>query len=202
MVDDIRMAVQALPWVFGVKPRLQDHMYADQVNRGVEDALSFKDAFGAIASDDTLDEVRQKFRIKAFQRRQESVLRGLRRLGFDDTSVVDMDLGTLEGLAIEDEDGAKQKPRYIRMRRDFGFPANPEDPAFLTPDGDRLTAATIEKYLEGLRGVRINMEFNGAICRGLLSTRYKEAKLDGKEPTLVDFITGRVAPRSDSPSTA
>ena len=66
----------------------------------------------------------------------------------------------------------------------------------MTALGDRIPEDTFEKYLQELRGVRINMEFNGAMCRGLLSTRYKEAKLDGEEPTLVDFIHGNVPARA------
>ncbi len=196
MVDDIRIAVEGADWVRNVRPRLQDHMYADEVNRGVGDALSFKEAFGGMTGEETLDAVRQKFRIKAFQRRQESVLRALRRQGFDVASLVDMDLGALERLSIEDEEGAKQKPRYLRILREFGLSSNAQDAAFVTPGGDRLTAAAFEKHMQELRGVRINMEFNGSLCRGLLSTRYKEAKLDGEEPTLVDFIAGNVPPRT------
>ena len=203
MVDDIRIAVEGADWVSRVKPRLLDHMYEDEVNRAAGGGRSFKDVFDDLGADDTLDEVRKKFRLKAFQRRQEMVLRGLRRLGFDDRSIVEMDLGTLEALTIEDEDGARQKPRYVRILREFGHASKPQDLAFVTPDGDRLTAAAFEKYLQELRGVRINMEFNGAICRGLLSTRYKEAKLEeGQEPTLVDFIHDRVPPRAGSTSTA
>lgn len=203
MVDDIRMAVEKAPWCRSVRPRLLDHMYADEVNRGVGDALSFKQAFGALASDETLGEVRRKFRVKAFQRRQESVLRGLLEQGFAVAALVDMDVATLERTTIGDGEGARQKPRYLRILRDFGFGAEPGDAAFVTPEGGRITAATFEKHMEALRGVRINMEFNGALCKGLLSTRYKEAKLeDGREPTLVDFITGRVAPAMRSPSTA
>lgn len=198
MVDDIRIAVEGAPWVKGVKPRLHDHMYENEVNQGVGDALSFKEAFGGLTGEDTLDAVRQKFRIKAFQRRQESVLRALRRQGYDDASLVVMDLATLERLSIEEEEGAKQKPRYLRILREFGLSSNAEDVAFVTPEGERLTAATFENHMQTLRGVRINMEFNGTLCRGLLSTRYKEAKLDGEEPTLVDFINGNVPPKTGS----
>ncbi|MEZ5932149.1 MAG: iron-sulfur cluster assembly protein [Alphaproteobacteria bacterium] len=203
MVDDIRVAVAAAPWVRSVRPRLLDHMYADEVNRGVGDALSFKEAFGTLASDETLEEVRQKFRVKAFQRRQESVLRALVRQGHGVASIVDMDVATLERTAVGDEEAARQKPRYLRILRELELAAEPTDLAFVTPDGDRLTATAFERHMEELRGVRINMEFNGALCKGLLSTRYKEAKLEeGKEPELIDFITGRAAPPARSPSTA
>lgn len=203
MVDDIRIAVEGATWCQSVRPRLLDHMYEDEVNRAAGEGRPFKEVFDDLGADDTLDEIRQKFRMKAFQRRQEFVLRGLRKLGFDDASIVDMDLGTLEGLSIEDEDGARQKPRYLRILREFGHVSTPQDPAFVTPEGNRLTTAAFERYLQELRGVRINMEFNGAICRGLLSTRYKEAKLEqGQEPTLVDFIHGRVPPRGGASTTA
>lgn len=202
MVDDIRIAVEGAPWCRSVRPRLLDHMYEDEVNRAAGGGKPFKDVFDDLGADDSLDEVRQKFRLKAFQRRQEIVLRALRRQGFDDASLVEMGLGALEGVSIEDEEGARQKPRYLRILREFGLVNEPGDPAFVTPDGDRLTATAFEKHMQELRGVRINMEFNGAICRGLLSTRYKEAKLDGAEPELIDFIQGNVPPRGGASSTA
>ena len=201
MVDDIRIAVEGAPWVRSVRPRLLDHMYEDEVNRAAGGGRPFKEVFDDFGADETLDEVRKKFRLKAFQRRQEMVLRGLHKLGFDDRSIVEMDLGTLEKTSIADEDGARQKPRYLRILREFGLAHQPGDPAFVTALGDRIPEDAFEDYLGELRGVRINMEFNGAICRGLLSTRYKEAKLEeGEEPTLVDFIHGNVPPRT--PSTA
>ena len=46
-------------------------------------------------------------------------------------------------------------------------------------------------YLAELRSVRINMEFNGALCRGLAQARYQE-RAPGQEPTLVDFMLGPV----------
>ena len=197
MVDDIRIAVEGAPWVRSVRPRLLDHMYEDEVNRAAGGGRSFRDVFDDLGADDSLDQVRKKFRLKAFQRRQEMVLRGLRKLGFDDASIVGMDLATLERTAIEDEEGARQKPRYVRILREFGFGTTPNDPAFVTALGDRIPEDAFEDYIQELRGVRINMEFNGAICRGLLSTRYKEARLEeGQEPTLVDFIHGNVPPRT------
>ena len=203
MVDDIRIAVEGANWVRSVRPRLLDHMYEDEVNRAAGGGRSFKDVFDDFGADETLDEVRKKFRLKAFQRRQELVLRALRRLGFDDAALVDMDVATLEALTIGDEEGARQKPRYLRILREFGFGVEPSDPAVVTALGDRIPEDAFEKYLQELRGVRINMEFNGAICRGLLSTRYKEAKLEeGQEPTLVDFIHGNVPPRGGTASTA
>ncbi|MGI9488903.1 MAG: iron-sulfur cluster assembly protein [Geminicoccaceae bacterium] len=196
MVDDIRIAVEGAPWVRNVRPRLLDHMYEDEVNRAAGGGRAFKEVFDDLGADDTLDEVRKKFRLKAFQRRQEMVLRALRRQGFDDAALVDMDVAMLERTSIEDEEGARQKPRYLRILREFGLSSTADDPAFVTALGERIPEDSFESYLQELRGVRINMEFNGAICRGLLSTRYKEAKLDGEEPELIDFIHGNVPARA------
>ena len=96
MVDDIRIAVEGAPWCRSVRPRLLDHMYEDEVNRAAGGGRSFKDVFDDLGADDTLDDVRKKFRLKAFQRRQEMVLRALRRQGFDDAALVEMDVATLE----------------------------------------------------------------------------------------------------------
>ena len=41
------------------------------------------------------------------------------------------------------------------------------------------------------------MEFNGALCRGLAKTRYKEVEIGPDGPQLIDFIAGRVPPRDE-----
>ena len=46
--------------------------------------------------------------------------------------------------------------------------------------------------LRALRRVAVNVEFNGALCRGLLAARFNEPREDD-QPTLLDFI--RAVPR-------
>lgn len=58
-----------------------------------------------------------------------------------------------------------------------------------------ITPTELPAHLERLRGVRINMEFNGAMCRGLATSRYKEVGIGPEGPTLIDFIAGRVPPQ-------
>ena len=181
-------------------PRLLDHMYEDEVNRAAGGGRSFKEVFDDLGADDTLDEVRTEVSAEGVSasardgaaRTCSPGPRCRRRCNRRDGSCA-----RWSKTEIEDEDGARQKPRYLRILREFGFGTEPDDPAFVTALGDRIPEDTFEKYLQELRGVRINMEFNGAMCRGLLSTRYKEAKLDEvKEPTLVDFIHGNVPARA------
>jgi hypothetical protein len=42
----------------------------------------------------------------------------------------------------------------------------------LSAEGRRLQAESFEVYVRGLRRVGVNAEFNGALCRGLLSVRF------------------------------
>src|SRR3984893_14913225 len=70
MADDMRLAVAGLPWVTKVTVGLGEHMYAEEINRGVAAGLSFQATFGDEASGE-LEEVRRTFMVKAFQRRQD-----------------------------------------------------------------------------------------------------------------------------------
>ncbi len=83
MAADIVAAVGAVEGMRAVRPHLRDHMASDEVNRGAAEGLSFADAFARFEVSGTLDALREKFRCKAFQRRQEAVLAALVRAGLD-----------------------------------------------------------------------------------------------------------------------
>ena len=171
MAEDMRDAVAALPWVTGVVPRLQAHMCAEQVNRGVAEGLDFGAAFGEAGDDDTLADLRTTFRRKAFQGRQEALLRALLAQGVATSTLVGMTVRALEGAAISGAEGAGLKRRYLEMRTRVGDPAGPDAPAFVTAEGEPLSEAGFDEHLRTLASVRIAMEFNGALCRGLLAAR-------------------------------
>ncbi len=80
MADDMRRAVTALDWVKGVSVVLGEHMYADKINAGLAQGLSFQETFGTEA-DGSLDDLRQTFLVKAFQRRQVALLNHLTGAG-------------------------------------------------------------------------------------------------------------------------
>lgn len=174
MADDIGQAVRTLPWAREVHPRLEDHMFADEVNRGTHLGLSFAEAFRDFEVGGSLEELRETFLRKAFQRRQEAVILGLRRAGWSDAAIVTTDLATLDRAVITDPEGARQKPRYRDILLARGLATRPSDLAFVTLDGEAIPAAGLPVHLRGLRAVRINMEANGALCRGLLDARYDE----------------------------
>ena len=171
MAEDMRDAVAALPWVTRVVPRLREHMCADEVNRGVAEGLAFGDAFGEAGDDDSLANLRTTFRRKAFQGRQEALLRALLAQGLDKETLVAMTVQALEGTAVSGNEGADLKRRYLEMRARVGGPAGAGAPAFVTAEGEPLSEAGFDEHLRTLASVRIAMEFNGALCRGLLAAR-------------------------------
>jgi metal-sulfur cluster biosynthetic enzyme len=177
MADDMRRAVLSLPWVRQVRPRLRDHMVAEEINRGVSEGKSFSDALKDFASGGSLDEVREKFRRKAFERRQEVMILALRGLGYEDRAICRMDLGTYDLIDFGSKEVARQKPRYRELLVERRLAVRPGDRAFITYEGHPIKRYEFASYLQRLRGVRINMEFNSSLCRGLLAARYGE--LDG-----------------------
>jgi metal-sulfur cluster biosynthetic enzyme len=169
MADDMRRAVSALDWVEGVSLVLGEHMYADKINAGLAEGLSFQETFGAEA-DGSLDDLRQTFLVKAFQRRQVALLNHLIAVGHSPATVVSLTLAELRCLPVDDE-GEKLVQRYLERRAVVGSPST-DALAFVDAKGARLKTDGFAGYVSGLRRVGINAEFNGALCRGLLSARF------------------------------
>ncbi len=169
MADDMRTAVRSLPWVKGTKIVLGEHMYADKINHGVANGLSFQDSFGDEANGN-LDDVRRTFLVKAFQRRQEVLINYLIVQGLAAENICAMTIGELQQLSVDGE-GSKLVSRYME-RRDVIETFTDVSLAFISAEGQCLEAGTFSKYMGGLRRVRANAEFNGALCRGLLEARF------------------------------
>ncbi len=189
MADDMRREIGALPWVRRVDVTLGEHMYAETINQGLAQGLSFQEAFGNDASGD-LEGLRRTFLTKAFQRRQEALLRHLLGAGHGAGSIAVMTLDALQALALA-PDGALLRTRYLE-RRDVCAGAA-QVLAFVDVQDRPLTAAELPAYLQALARIGINAEFNGALCRGLLTARFNETAPHG-EPSLLDFA--RMAPSS------
>lgn len=198
MLDGIREALEALSWSPAWRVRLHDHMFADEVNRGIDEGRPFGAIFDELSAEADLGAVRETFARKAFMRRQEAMLLGLRARGLTDREILGMDLAAYDAACLGD-DAAAQQPRYreAMLQR---FPGRlPVDPAFVTWDGEAIRPEAMATYLSQLRSVRLSMEFNGTLCRGLKDVRYRELGIVDGEPTLVDFITGRQPPGDCSP---
>src|ERR1700729_955462 len=76
MASDMRDAVTEISWVQNVHVELLDHFSAELINRGVALRQDFRDAFPG-ETDDDLSAVRKKFLGKAYERRQELLIRHL-----------------------------------------------------------------------------------------------------------------------------
>ena len=185
MADDMRREVSALPWVSRVEVTLGEHMYADKINHGIASGLSFGETFGADASGE-LHDLRRTFLVKAFQRRQEALLRHLRAEGLSAEVLASLTLAALDGLDLS-EAGTKLRQRYLDRRAVCARPG--EALAFVDASGDRLDPAGMAHYLRALGSVGISAEFNGVLCRGLLAARFNEEVSEpSAEPTLRDFV--------------
>ncbi len=176
MADDMQREVGKLPWVKSVRVTLGEHMYADKINHGLANNLSFQRTFGNDATAE-LGELRQTFLVKAFQRRQEALLRHLLKGGWQPDELVMMTMVQLQTAPADND----LRRRYLDRRDICAQPG--ELRAFVDADGTPLDAETLPAYLQALGRITINSEFNGALCRGLLAQRFNE---DG-EPTLYDF---------------
>lgn len=199
MADDMCRSVRALPWTDKVKVTLTDHLYAEVINEGIEAGRSFKETFAGEA-EGNLDEIRETFRRKAYQRRQEALIRALLDRDHGPGAIVAMTLAGLEGLPLVSADDRRLLARYIDMRRER-HGGDPSVAAFLSVDGEVLEVDSFMDYMKDLRRVRLNTEMNGAICRGLLQARYGESDEESKDgPELLDFIARHAEQRkSDNP---
>ena len=201
MLEDVRAALEALSWSPRYRVTLHDHMFAEEVNAGIAQGKSFAEIFDSLAEKVDLEALREKFRLKAFKRRQEAVILDLRAAGYPDAAITDMTLADFDALDAGGDEAARHQRRY----REALLARRPDLPsrgrAVVDWDGRPVEAERLGAYLADLRSVRINMEFNGALCRGLKHSRYKEMEVVDGEPTLVDFIVGRVpAPAAPQPA--
>lgn len=198
MAFGIRKSVLTLPWVVEASVNLKDHCFGDEVNDGVNSGRPYHEVFAEYCNGAKLDDVVEKFLAKAFDRRQEAVLLGLQKRGLSSGEILSMTLGELERITFDGEEETRQKPRYLDLLYARGLACSKDDPAFPTWEGRRIEMSDFPDHMRRLRSTRINMEFNGATCRGLAKTRYKEVEIGPDGPTLVDFIAGRVPPREEA----
>jgi metal-sulfur cluster biosynthetic enzyme len=185
MADDMCRSVSALPWVRAVTVRLGEHMYAEKINAGLRAGHSFRETFGAEASED-LAKLRHTFVRKSFERRQEQLLSALQNVGYAAAVLVAMTIAELRALAAEGEI-AGLVTGYLQRRGEAGV-FDDASLAFVDAKGTALMAASLGQHLRRLRSVTVNMEFNGALCRGLLAARFGEGEPDDRGPGLRHFL--------------
>ena len=171
MASDMRDAVTALEWVRDVSVRLSDHFSADLINRSVALRQDFRDAFPG-ETDDDLTAIRQKFLGQAFERRQELLLQCLIARGYGPDWIARASLSELIDLEL-DQEGIALRNLYLFILRKMDPDAGEEALAFTTANKRPLDNQDLRTYLRKIAATRRNAEFNGFICRSLLSERVK-----------------------------
>ena len=173
MSSDIRERVSELPWVKRVDVLLQDHFHDEEINEGIKHGKTFLTAFPDAT--ESLDDLRETFRIKAFQARQERVLRWLKRKGLQEEAILRMRVGDLEQL-LKKRQVAKLVERYLSIRQERGLSGDISAEAFSLPDGTPIDPGGLQLLLNKASSTRLSLEFNTAFCSGLLKTRYGKDK--------------------------
>lgn len=187
MAEGIKREIEALPWVDRAVVTLQDHLAAAEMNAAINSGASFGSVFADLHPGEDLSALREKFDQKAFQRRQEVVIKALLAAGRSSEEVVAMSLVDFAMIAFDDVEDERQRGRYGALLLAKGLAEKSGDRAFPTYQGAPIPAEGFTAYMGLLRSVRINMEFSGSLCRGLKTSRYKQADLTGEMPILVDF---------------
>ena len=170
MAEDARAALERLPWVREAVVTIEDHYSGDEINRGIAAKLPFDAAFPGEAGGD-LTELRRMFRAKAFMRRQEKLLRRMLADGYSADRLAALTLEDLQRTEPCEADDRRLRQAYIAIRAEF---ARGSDLAFVTAAGAALDPKTFAAYLADLRRTTANIEFNAAICAGLLKSRSGE----------------------------
>ena len=148
-----------------VRVTLGEHMYSETINRGLAEAQSFQTAFGAEA-DGNLAQVRRTFLVKAFQRRQMVLVDHLLATGHAPESLALLSIGALK-VCADTPEGQALIQRYLDRRSVVGE-AMDDARAFVDEHGERVAPENFRVHLRALRRVAVTVEFNGALCRGLL----------------------------------
>jgi hypothetical protein len=68
---------------------------------------------------------------------------------------------------------------YVERRERLGLDVSPEAPLLLRPNGDPIPVEEVPRQLRFARTVRVSIEGNADLCRGLLHTRYGLADAEG-----------------------
>ncbi len=164
MVADAREAILSVPDVRRANVILDDHYASGQINGGVNEGQGFDGAFPGETEGPELEELRATFRRKSFVSRQEGLCRALLAQGSTPEGLATMTLGEVPPSAGLGE--------YLERRSELGLDVSPTAPLLVDPDGRRVPEEAVVQHLRFAKTVRVSIEGNAGLCRGLLETRY------------------------------
>ncbi|MDQ2050314.1 iron-sulfur cluster assembly protein [Natronolimnohabitans sp. A-GB9] len=189
MAVDARDEIEALPTVEEVRITLNEHMHETEINRGVNDRLSFAEAFPD--ADGDVAAVRAELDEKARVARQYDAVEALLEAGLDADVIVDLRLDDLEPFEDETDDTettetiavyasdrsfavtvpAAPIERYLEKARETDLVSAADDVLFRTPEGDPIDPDSFELVHQRGRLAGVNMSSQGGICDGLREAR-------------------------------
>jgi metal-sulfur cluster biosynthetic enzyme len=170
MVADARDAVLSVPGVRSVNVVLDDHYASEELNAGG----AFDEAFPDETEGPDLEELRTVFRRKSFVSRQEQLCRALLSEGRSPLELAAMRLGELQP--------SQDLDKYLERRRELGLDVSDGAPLVVDPDGNRVPEEAVVQHLRFAKTVRVSIEGNAGLCRGLLETRYGGERGVGERP--------------------
>jgi metal-sulfur cluster biosynthetic enzyme len=163
MVAEARAALAGVPGVEQVHVTLDDHFASEEINDGIGEERDFAGTFPGEAEDD-LTELRSIFDRKAFVVRQERLAKALVAAG--------RPVETLPGMRLGDLPEVPETTTYLERRATLGLDLSAGAPFLLRPNGAPIAAEDAPRQLRFARTVRVSIEGNADLCRGLLRTRY------------------------------
>jgi metal-sulfur cluster biosynthetic enzyme len=174
MVADARAAILSVPGVRRARVVLDDHYASDEINGGVNEEHGFDGAFPGETEGPDLEGLREIFRRKSFVSRQEQLCRALLSEGRSPLELAAMRLGELQP--------SQDLDKYLERRRELGLDVSEGAPLVVDPDGNRVPEEAVVQHLRFAKTVRVSIEGNAGLCRGLLETRYGGERGVGERP--------------------
>jgi len=181
MASDSKDVLTALDWTGAVTVCLDDHHDSDIINHGLATDAGYKGTFRHEA-EDSLDELRRTFQVKAHTAAMERCLTALLR------SDVDLAESVLGDVMLGDLPEGLEKESLLRRRTTLGLGSHPSARVMVDEHGVGYEPDQVPMALRRARSTRISIDGNAHFCRGLLRTRYpgsgedQTRRVDGEEP--------------------
>ncbi|WP_329062547.1 iron-sulfur cluster assembly protein [Amycolatopsis sp. NBC_01480] len=163
MVADAHDAVLALPSVGTVEVVLEDHFAAES---------GFGGAFPGQGGGEPA-ELRLTFRRKAHLACLERAVRRLVGEGWQ--------IDALSAGRLGDVPESPERESLLRRRAELGLSTDPGSPLLVEDDGEAVAPERVAGRLRFAKAVRVSIEGNSGLCRGLLHTRYPETRTAREE---------------------
>ncbi len=166
MAADAQAAVAAVPGVREARVVLEDHFVSDEINGGLRHQRGFDEVFADDADGGGLQELRLLFRRKGFLARQQRLCESLLAGGMSPEG--------LATLRLADLPDGQETATYLHRRAELGLDCSAQAPFVVSAAGEPVRREDMIAQLRIGRSVRVSLDGNAGLCRGLLATRYSE----------------------------